>query len=122
MGEGARRSDPPRFRSRSGPLGSPSEYAAWIMLLFSTQHWPLVVMVFPQQLDAAAVDQFIARFDACYGRGDRFASLLDMSQLTVPPDALQRRAFTDWAASRAVEMKNKSVATAMVITNPLVRG
>jgi hypothetical protein len=92
------------------------------MLISSTKHWPLLVIVIPRRLDAAAVAEFTACIDACYERHEHFASLIDMSLLERPPDALLRRTLTDWAASHLVEMKRYSTATAMVVTNTLVRG
>jgi hypothetical protein len=91
------------------------------MIHFSTKHWPLVVLV-PQRLDAEEVAAFIADCNACYARRDRFASLVDLTLLEQPPDALQRRALTDWASARAADMQVYSVATAMVVQHPLVRG
>ena len=91
------------------------------MLVFSTKHWPLVVVV-PQRLDAADVAEFMAACDACYARRERFASLVDLTGVSEPPSAVQRKVLSDWAALRTVDMQRCSVATALVVQSPVVRG
>lgn len=84
------------------------------------QHWPLVVVTFEGHAPPAAFGKFLTRMEECLARRERHAYLLD-GRRGAMIDAQARQAQAEWLKRWRVELKQYSVATALLIDSAAVR-
>lgn len=85
-------------------------------------YWPLLIVVVPDQLDAASVADLIRRVDKLHERKEHFATLVDTTAVKTLPRASERQALAEWQNRTIEVIRRYNVITATVIENSLVRG
>jgi len=86
--------------------------------------WPLLVLVGPQRMASAEVDEMLKGFDRYFERGERYALLTVMPRGIQLPGARERKQMVDWASSATVRdfTAKLCVGAATLVTNPLMQG
>jgi hypothetical protein len=92
-------------------------------LTLSTEHWPIVVTT----LTNGATDQDYDAYFAAFGskvlnRRQKFTSLVDVSGVSEPPTAAQRKKIADWQKAEVEIGTRYNVGIAMIFTSRVVRG
>lgn len=88
----------------------------------SIRYWPLFVTITPSHFGIEDVDAYIADVNRLYQRRERFATLVQTSENTAVPGALERRRLADWQNDTIDSIRRYNVFTATVVRSPLVRG
>ena len=68
------------------------------------------------------VEAYIADVNRLYERRERFATLVQTSENTTVPGALERRRLADWQNDSIDSIRRYNVFTATVVRSPVVRG
>lgn len=87
-----------------------------------THAWPLFITVMPPSFDLDELNAYITEVNELYKRQQRFASLVDTSQITGVPSASQRKRIADWQISTVDLIRRYNVFTAIVVRSAAVRG
>jgi hypothetical protein len=92
-------------------------------LFHAEQIGPLLVLRFPEVVDAEAIDAMMATFDRAHRRGQRFASVLDATETRRLPGPREREALAAWLAEpmrRQLE-REQNIGSALVNPSGIVR-
>ncbi len=94
------------------------------LITFDMNAWPLVVLACPARFGGGSLERLIADFEACHGRRQQFALIVDARLAHSMPDAKWRKGLTDWANDPRVrfETRQYSVGTALLFSSALARG
>lgn len=88
----------------------------------SDAYFPLVVSEMPRRIDVAMMRDYVARIDALYRRGERFATLVDTRRMEAMPTAADRGFLAEWQ-NRTVELILRyNVINVTVVDSALMRG
>lgn len=84
--------------------------------------WPLAIFESPGARHPAEIDQdsFYTELDRLLARGERFATLHDLTGTR--PDAKRRRRFTDWTTQNEAILRSRLAAHAVVVDSAFLRG
>ncbi|MFO0709536.1 MAG: hypothetical protein U0353_06835 [Sandaracinus sp.] len=86
------------------------------------QSWPLLILVTEGSLVRGELDALEREVDALYARKERFATLVETSQVLTMPDAATRKRLADWQNETRAEIARYNVITATVVSSAVVRG
>jgi hypothetical protein len=88
---------------------------------FDTSAWPLLVIRMPAQLDADAIDSFLAGIDAVFTRKARFSAIVDTTALAAFPNAVARQRLVDGLNKRSFTEKAYNLGNGVVIVSAAAR-
>lgn len=84
--------------------------------------FPLIRIILADKLDLEEVAQMYAALDGVVERDGHYVTVVDTTSITSMPNAVTRRALADGGKSFEHHARRWSLGTAIVFTNPLVRG
>ncbi|MBX7194924.1 MAG: hypothetical protein K1X94_22920 [Sandaracinaceae bacterium] len=84
--------------------------------------WPLLVVVAEGSLVRSELDVLEREVGAVYARKERFATLVETSQVLTMPDAATRKRLADWQNETRGDIARLNVITATVVSSAVVRG
>lgn len=87
-----------------------------------TEHWPFVMSELPSRLDEAGLERFMAIHDGLLARQQPYVTLTDCTAIAEIPNAAVRRRIGEWNKKIEADIRRYNIATAIVISNGLVRG
>lgn len=87
-----------------------------------TDLWPFVVSKLPSRIDEAELERFMAIHDGLLARHELYVTLTDCTGITEIPSATVRKRIGDWNKRIEADIRRFNVATAIVLSNTLVRG
>jgi hypothetical protein len=85
--------------------------------------WPMVVTEVSGKLADSDLDILRTTNEGALRRGGRFISLVDVSQMTEVPTAVQRQTYAAWRKAHFEELRTRVIAVAFVVGDrPLLQG
>lgn len=84
--------------------------------------WPLFVTVMPREAGIDDLRTYFASVTRLYERRERFATLVETSDVRSIPGAAERRFIADYQNATIDDIRRYNVFTATVVPSTLVRG
>jgi DNA-binding CsgD family transcriptional regulator len=88
-----------------------------------TAHWPLVLTTFPvEEVTAPELEAYIAEMEAIHRRGEKYATVVDVSRARRPLTAKLRSRVENWMEDSRDAIGTLSMGSAVVVRGMLMRG
>ncbi len=89
---------------------------------YDTTHWPLAVLVLPEDVSEIDIPRLARSLDAIFARGQRFVSITDATAVAKLPGAKARGDLGGWTKTIEPLSKRYLAANALVVPNAVARG
>lgn len=90
--------------------------------LVQTDLWPFVVSTLPARFEEAELEWFMTIHDGLLARREPYVTLTDCTAIAEIPSPTVRKRIGEWNKRIEADIRRYNVATAIVMSNALVRG
>ncbi len=92
------------------------------MKIVDDSHWPIVVTTLPESPQHDDLVALTEAHDRILDRGERYATITDLSFLRKPPGARERKISADWTNANSARIARLNVGSAVIVPNAILRG